>query len=315
MPRYEDLGYGITCIDNEPTPRQMVANYLIQQGDKVAFIDVGTSFSVPFLLELLKQKNIPLTNVQYLLITHIHLDHAGGTGMLLPYLPNAKVVLHPQAIRHMIQPEKLVASAKAVYGDQVFEEQYGEVKPVPQDRILEARDGLILHLGRRPLLFLDTPGHARHHYSVVDVQGKGVFAGDTFGVSYRFWDQNDLAFIYPATTPTQFDPEAYHKSINRLVSYELPYMYITHFSRVKNVKEIAKVLHRRIDEFAQAALSVVQESNRFQALGTKIRHLMEHWLQEQQSPISTNAFWQVVGPEIDLDVMGLLCWLSKANGG
>ncbi len=226
---YYQMPSSITCVDTGYFRPRLAACYLIEQGDQAAFVDTGTSRTTPRLLELLRIRSIVPESVAYVMPTHVHLDHAGGAGALMSQLPNAKLVVHPRGARHMIDPSKLIAGAKAVYGDAAFRERFGEIIAVPEERVVIANDGFTLDLNGRSLLFLDTPGHARHHYSIFDGISKGFFTGDVFGLSYREFDTAAGAFIFPTTTPVQFDPDAWHASLDRLLSYAPELMFLTHF--------------------------------------------------------------------------------------
>ncbi len=218
MSSAQTLPNGITCIDTGYHRPALAACYLIEQGDQAAFVDSGTTRTVPKLLELLASRDIPRESIAYVMPTHVHLDHAGGAGELMRHLPNAKLVVHPRGARHMVDPSKLVAGATAVYGEAVFRENFGELVPVPEERVLLAVDGLRLDLNGRILLFRDTPGHARHHYSIFDEASRGFFTGDVFGLSYQEVDCASGPFLFPTTTPVQFDPAAWHKSLDLLLS-------------------------------------------------------------------------------------------------
>ncbi len=310
--RYYDLGHGVTVIDNHPNLENVVGSYIIEHNGSVAFVDVGTSHSIPILMEYMKQNKISLEKVEYLFITHVHLDHAGGAGTFLKYLPNAKVILHPNGVKHLVQPEKLIASAKSVYGEEVFAREYGEIVPIPANRVIEVHDGSILSLNNRSFLFLDTPGHARHHYCIVDAKGKGIFTGDCFGLSYSFFDSaNKERYILPTTTPTQFDPEEFHKTIDRLTSYKLPYMYLTHFGMIDDVENMAKKLHQSLDDFAQLGLKVEKENNRFEVLFELLKNYLFQTLQKHGCITSLSEVWKYMEADLNLSTQGLLCWLDR----
>lgn len=310
---YQDLGYGITLVDNNPFHPSMYANYIIQSNGLAALVDVGTGQSVQIQLDVLKALDIPLDAVRYICLTHLHLDHAGATGGLLPHLPNAQVVCHPNAARHLIDPERLIASVKMVYGEEEYNLHQGPVLPVPKERIIEAKDGFILHLGKRPLLFRDTPGHAKHHICIVDVEGRGIFTGDAVGVSYRFMDVNGRQFLYPATTPNQLDPVAYHASVDMLVSYKLAFMYLTHFGRVSDPENAIKNLHRCLDDLTNMAQSIASESNRYSLLLAKIKRYIFAELQQHGCTLCEAEMEQRLTVDNDLNAQGLLNWLEQQN--
>ncbi|MFK7816613.1 MAG: MBL fold metallo-hydrolase, partial [Gammaproteobacteria bacterium] len=233
---------GITCIDAMYINPGHACCYLMVEKGRAAFIDTGTGHSVPYLLETLKAKNVHVENVDYVIPTHVHLDHAGGAGLLMRQLPNAKLVIHPRGASHMINPEKLVVGTTAVYGEDKFKQYYGEIIPIDEQRVMVAKDEDEIQLANRTLTFLDTPGHARHHFCVYDHTSEGFFTGDTFGLSYKELDNEDGAFILPTTTPVQFEPDAWQNTLTRMLEHKPQNMYLTHFGRVTEIQRLAQQL-------------------------------------------------------------------------
>jgi len=232
-PIYFDLDFGITCIDTEHMRKDFVAAYLIEDNGRAAFVDTGCYLSVPTLLATLDAKNIKPENVDYILLTHIHLDHAGGAGELIKHLPNATVYVHEYGANHLIDPSKLRAGVISVYGELFFKQFLGDLIPTPESKVVIAKDGDVITLGNRTLKFIDTPGHARHHVCIWDEKSKGLFSGDTLGVSYREFDTDQGELIFPPTTPVQFDPEVWKNTIQKLMALQPKYAYLTHFNRIE----------------------------------------------------------------------------------
>jgi len=311
-PYAEDLGYGVTLIDAELYRRGQVATYLVIEGDRAAFIETGTAHSVPALLDVLESKGIPPQNVDYVIPTHVHLDHAGGAGALMARLPEARLVIHPRGARHMLDPGKLVAGASEVYGAGEMERMFGDILPVPQERVIEAPDAFVVDLNGRELRFLDTPGHARHHFCVVDPKGQGIFTGDTFGLSYRWFDTASGPFILPTTTPVQFDPPALHASIDRLVAEELPYMYLTHYGRVRDVRRLVDELHTWIDAFVAMAQACADAGpDRHGLLVAEMQRQIQQRLEAHGCRLSPEQVLDYLGPDIELNVQGLEVWIGQ----
>ena len=129
-PHYQDLSDGVSTIDTGFLRPGFDASHLIVEGQEAAFVDVGTSPTVPVLREVLRQKNISPENVKYIIVTHIHLYHAGGAGVFLKDLPNAQVVVHPRGARHLISPERLIKGSIAVYGEKTFRHYFGDIVPI-----------------------------------------------------------------------------------------------------------------------------------------------------------------------------------------
>ncbi|HEV2211913.1 MAG TPA: MBL fold metallo-hydrolase, partial [Gammaproteobacteria bacterium] len=217
IPALLSFPHGITAVDTDYVRPRLDASHIIVRGGRAAFVDTGTTHSVPCLLAALRSKDVAPTDVDYVFLTHVHLDHAGGAGELMRHLPNAKVLVHPRGAAHVVDPAKLIAGTQAVYGEAEFARLYGEIPPIPKERVIEAPDGLLVRLGGSELLLIHTPGHALHHYSIVDPTSDSVFTGDTFGISYRVFDTAKGPFIFPATTPVHFDPEQAHASLHRIM--------------------------------------------------------------------------------------------------
>ena len=233
---------GISVIDSEYYSKDFAAIYLLKQKNKVAIIETGTNYSVPLVKGALANIGLSFSDVSYIIPTHVHLDHAGGAGLLMKQCQNATLVVHPRGARHLIDPNKLVAGAKAVYGEEKFIEYYGEIIPIDSHKVIEADDNFILDFDGRELKFIDTPGHAKHHFCIWDKDTKSMFTGDTFGISYRDLDMDSEVYIFPSTSPVQFDPDALIKSINRIMEFRPERVCLTHFSAIRPTQEIADQL-------------------------------------------------------------------------
>jgi glyoxylase-like metal-dependent hydrolase (beta-lactamase superfamily II) len=307
---YTDLPERICCIDTLYQRPGLAACYLIESAGEAAIIDTGTAPRAPELLALLAHKGIAPNQVRYVIPTHVHLDHAGAAGQLMQRLPAAQLVVHPRGARHLIDPSKLIAGATAVYGEAKFKALYGELLPVPAQRVLEAEDGLILELGQRRLHCLDTPGHARHHICLYDEQSRGIFTGDTFGLSYREFDTSRGSFILPTTTPVQFDPEAWHGSLDRLLALEPDHLYLTHFGRVTDPHRLAAELHRGLDDFVAIAIGSGADAD-VRELQAGLRDWALVKLADHGCRLSTPRILQLLEMDLELNAQGLAIWLSR----
>ncbi len=311
-PIFQDHSFNITTIDTGFMRPCFAASHLLIENNHVAYIDVGTSYSVPRLLEVLQTKNIALENVDYVIVTHVHLDHAGGAGQLLQTLPNAQLLVHPRGARFLMKPAKLIAGAIAVYGEQAFKTYYGEIVPVPKDRVTKVEDEQVIYFQNRPLLFLDTPGHAKHHFCIFDEWAQCFFSGDTFGISYREFDTSQGAFIFAGTTPVQFDPAALHQSINRLLSYSPNKIYLTHYGEVTQVTQLADRLHYSIDKLVAIAESVAdKDKDRHNLLFEGIMSECLKELQQLGCTLSSETCHKLLTMDVELNVQGLEIWLDK----
>ncbi|GAK60746.1 beta-lactamase-like [Candidatus Vecturithrix granuli] len=310
-----DHSFGITTIDTGFVRPGFDASHLIIEGDQAAFVDVGVSSAVPLLLQVLQNKHLAPEQVKYLILTHIHLDHAGAAGSLLAYLPYAQVVVHPRGVRYLAVPKRLVKGSTTVYGEARMASLFGEVLPVPSERIIAAKDHTRLDLNGRSLLLLDTAGHARHHICIVDEGSQGIFTGDTFGLSYREFDTEKRAFMFPTTPPMHFDPEAMHASIDQLLTYQPQMLYLTHFGAVSDVCRLAHDLHEGIAQFTTLARGVsAQGEERTQQLTAKMQALLLTRLRAHGCQLEETRIMDLLAPDIMLNVMGLEVWLDKTRG-
>jgi glyoxylase-like metal-dependent hydrolase (beta-lactamase superfamily II) len=246
----------ISAIDGHYQFDGRAAAYLLQEGDEAAFIDNITRFSVPSLLDALKQRGLTPEQVKYAIVTHIHLDHSGGTAELVNQCPNATVLCHPRAARHIIDPSRLVASARPIYGEVAFDELYGEIEPVNEARVRIVEDSETVTLGNRTLTFWDTPGHARHHHSIHDSRTNTIFSGDAFGTAYRQLQGGTAPFMNYVCAPPEFDPQAAIGSIEKLAGFGAERVMVTHFGEVPDIQAGADQQIQAILKFEQLAKDV-----------------------------------------------------------
>jgi glyoxylase-like metal-dependent hydrolase (beta-lactamase superfamily II) len=256
------LGGGVLAIDTEYLRPMQDASHLIIEGGRGAYVDTGANDAVPLLLDALQQQDLDAGDVDFVFLTHIHLDHAGGAGLLMKHLPNARCVIHPRGAPHMVNPERLIAGTIGVYGENRTREMYGDIVPIDESRVVVANDEAWFDLNGRGMQALHTEGHARHHYVLNDPSSQGVFTGDSFGISYRECDTENGEFIYPTTTPASFDPAEAHKSVDRIMGCEPEQLYLTHYSRVRDLQRLAADMHAGIDDYVEIALANQAEPNR-----------------------------------------------------
>ena len=305
------INNNIVAVDTNFVRPGLDASHLIIENSDAAFVDAGTNYSVPYLLEALKNNNLDVADVKYVFVTHVHLDHAGGAGKLLQYLPNAKLVIHPRGAKHLQDPTKLIASAIGVYGKNIFSDLFGDIKPIPLNKMILVEDQEIIKMGNRLFSCFYTEGHARHHYCIFDEMSKSVFAGDSFGVSYRELDTNQGEFIFPSTSPTQFDPKEAHKAIDRILSYNPNIIYLTHFSHIESIERLAMDLHCSIDVFVKIAMENRNSTQRT----TLMRMAMEQYLVESLllhgCDFTEKEISKMLAVDIKVNTMGLEYWLDS----
>jgi glyoxylase-like metal-dependent hydrolase (beta-lactamase superfamily II) len=307
-----DYGHGISAVDSVYDRREQTAIHLLIEDGRAAVIDTGTANAVPRVLAALQAKGVAPAQVDYVILTHVHLDHAGGAGQLLTRFPNARVTVHPRGARHVIDPGRLIAATVAIYGERETRRVYGQILPVPPARILETPEGATLRLAGRELLFLDAPGHARHHVVVRDSRTGHIFAGDTFGFSYRELDQDGRQFSFPTTSPSQFDPAALHRSIDRMLSHGPGAIYVTHFGRLTNLTPLAADLHRLIDahaELGERHRRAGAERKRLLKEGVSALVLAERERQAWRLP--SEKVLEIFALDIELNAQGIESWLDS----
>lgn len=306
-----DLEHGISAIDTDYLRPLFDASHLIVRDGHAAFVDTGINHSVPLLLEALERKGIDRAAVDYVFLTHVHLDHAGGAGALMQHLPNAKAVIHPRGARHMIDPAKLVQGAEAVYGKKRCREMYGEPVPIEADRVVVIEDEQTVDFRSRPMQCVFTEGHARHHYCLYDPMSKGVFTGDSFGVSYREFDTVNGEFIFPTTTPIHFDPPEAHKAIERIMGLQPENVYLTHYSLVTDLSRLAQDMHRRIDDFVAIAKAHADDSNRTEAMQESMFSYFVERLEAHGYRADDDRLHAMLDFDVALNTMGIEYWMDN----
>ena len=307
------LNDGVIAIDTEYARPLQDASHLIVADGKAAFVDTGTNNSVPLLLDALEQQALKADDVDYVFLTHIHLDHAGGAGALMRELPSARCVIHPRGARHMIDPTKLIAGTEAVYGRDKTREIYGDILPIDEQRIDVADDGQWFELNGRGMQSIFTEGHAKHHYVLNDPTSRGVFTGDRFGVSYRETDTANGAIIFPTSTPIDFDPDEAHKSIERIMACDPRQVYLTHYSKVDELQRLAGDMHECIDDYVAMALASEHANDRQAALQDAMFDYMCGRLEAHGFKGDRDAMWSIMQIDVELNAQGLDVWLKRRN--
>ncbi len=304
----------VYALDSAYVRPGLDAIHLIAHRGRAALVESGTQHSVPLVMAALEQIGLAPEAVDWLLLTHIHLDHAAGAGALLQALPNARLVVHPRGVRHMVDPSRLWAATVAVYGEDFARREYGELLPVEPARIVEARDGLVIDLAGRAIEVADTPGHARHHVCYWDGLSRGWFSGDAFGLSYRETHVGKRAFVLPATTPSQFEPQIMQQSIDRLLARQPACMYLTHYSRVEDVARLGADLHRLIDAYVVLAQDVLDEKDpvrQYAALHAKLVELVHAESARQGWAVQGEAAVALYAVDLALNAQGLQGWMNQ----
>jgi glyoxylase-like metal-dependent hydrolase (beta-lactamase superfamily II) len=294
-------------IDCEPQQPGYVASYLRVAGAECAFIETYTTHALPHMLAELARVGRRPEDVRYVVVTHAHLDHAGGASALLKACPKATLLAHPRAARHLIDPSKLVASATQVYGEEHFRKVYGTIDPIPEGRVRALEDGDAFELGDATLRVHHTAGHAKHHFVVDDETLDTVFTGDTFGLVYPQLQRSGL-FVIASTSPTDFDGPAAHKSVDLVLKLGRKTVCPTHFGAVTHPEAVAEQLHRWIDRSmtwqADAAASGLDAAGMSQHIAHEIKDALLKAARAQHLGLSSED-WALLKLDVELNADGL----------
>jgi glyoxylase-like metal-dependent hydrolase (beta-lactamase superfamily II) len=309
---------GVWAIDTGFQRDHFDAAWLIVHGGRAAFVDTGTHYALPRLLGALDALGLPREAVDWVIPTHVHLDHAGGAGSLMAELPNATLLIHPRGERHMVDPSALWAGATAVYGEAEMARSYGVVTPVPAERVRVSSDGLVLDWAGRGLELIDTPGHARHHHCVWDPVTQGWFTGDTFGLSYREFDTAAGAWVIPTTTPVQFEPELLRASVQRLLTRQPRCMYLTHYGCVDDVQRLGRLLLGLLDEMValgEGVRGMGDAAARHEALKRGQLEIFTRSLRAHGTAFSDARIAELLALDLELNAQGMAVWLDRPARG
>jgi glyoxylase-like metal-dependent hydrolase (beta-lactamase superfamily II) len=318
LPDYlEPLSGGVYAIDTAFHREHFDAAYLVVQDGRAAFIDCGTNHAVPRLLGALQALGLAPDAVDLVIPTHVHLDHAGGAGLLMQHLPGATLWIHPRGLRHLLDPSALVQGATAVYGPEAMAREYGEIVPVAAERARSTHDGQVLHLAGRPLVVADTPGHARHHHALWDEATRGWFTGDTFGLSYRELDTAQGAWLLPTSTPVQFEPEVLAETVRRLLAADPQCMYLTHYGRVTDVQRLGALfldLLQQMRALGLAQRGVAQTAaERHEVLRQGMARICHASLAAHGCTLPAAEIDRVLALDIELNAQGMGVWLDRLD--
>jgi len=307
----QDLGGGVIAIDTGFHRPRFDAAYLLVDDGHAAFVDTGTGHALPRLLATLQATGLTPASVDWVIPTHVHLDHAGGVGPLMQVLPNARALVHPRGARHMIDPSALYEGALAVYGQAEMDRSYGQLVGVPAERVVASTDDMQVPLGQRVLEVIDTPGHARHHHCIWDPVTRGWFTGDTFGLSYREFDVDGRAWIVPTSTPVQFEPEPLRASVLRLLAKQPECVYLTHYSRLGDVASLGAHMLALLDETVAMGLAAKDAPQRHEALCEGLRDIYQRSLQAHGCTLSHAEVSESLALDVELSAQGLGIWLDR----
>jgi glyoxylase-like metal-dependent hydrolase (beta-lactamase superfamily II) len=246
------LAAGLDYVDLNFRGRpQIIATGILHDVAGVALVDPGPASTLPALTAELERRGISVADIRAVVLTHVHLDHAGAAGSLLARNPFIDVYVHERGAPHMIDPSKLLASAQRLYGD-AMESLWGEFLPVPADRVRTLRGGEKIPCGGRALDVAYTPGHAVHHVSYLDRSSGVAFVGDVAGIR-----RAPVTYIVPPTPPPDIDVAAWRASADRILAWQPSTLFLTHFGPFQDAAEHMRELMDRLDEWVRIARALV----------------------------------------------------------
>jgi len=313
LSRVQQIAPNFFCIDTHDLNREQRTSSYLLIDEKIALIETSASPSVPYILDGLDELNIALEDIDYVIVTHIHLDHAGGAGLFLQSCPNATFVVHPRGVSHMVDPSRLIASAKSVYGEE-FELLFDPIVPIDANRIVEIGHEQELVLGQHKLTFYHTEGHAKHHVSMLYSATNGLFVGDTTGVRYPEMDGEAIDLIIPSTSPNQYNPETMEQSIQLYESLNASELYFGHYGSYKNPEEAYRQVRYWTPLFLTEGKKASEISSIFQEqvhyLDARLKELLFNYLQENDIPAS-HPVYETIPFDTIVSSMGILDYLEK----
>lgn len=297
--------YQIELVDAKDTGRS--TGYLINSEQKT-LVEVGASLSVPNILQALDQLKISYDEIRFVIVTHIHLDHSGGAGLLLQHLPQAKIIVHPKGARHLIDPSRLIASAQQVYGAS-FDRLFSPIVPIPEERVILAEDGMNFKIGSdRFLTFYHSPGHANHHFIIHDAKSKGLFSGDTLGVTFPLFEEMGIQYVIPSSSPIQFDPPAMIHSVEHIKTLGIEKIYFTHYGTWENAGKVLNRLLNMIPVYVELGEKALEGNASWESIAGKLRGYYHSELIRLGVP-ANHPYLQSLELDTELNAKGILHYL------
>jgi glyoxylase-like metal-dependent hydrolase (beta-lactamase superfamily II) len=250
------LASGLDYVDLNFLGRpQIIATAVLRDASGVALIDPGPTTTLQGLLETLRRLGIETRDLRQVLLTHIHLDHAGATGALLRENPAIEVFVHERGARHLVDPSKLMASATRLYGEDM-DRLWGEMLPVPASQVKVLNGGERLVAGGRELEVAQTPGHASHHVTFFDRASSIAFVGDTAGIR-----RGSGTYIMPPTPPPDIDLELWRASADRILAWDPETLFLTHFGPFRGARPHFQELFERLETWSALVGRLLADSS------------------------------------------------------
>jgi len=258
----QEIGKNLYQVDLETGGfKNLFCSYILR-GSKIVIVESGPTSSVPRLVDGLKELNLRFEDVEYVAVTHVHLDHGGGAGTLLKFLPNAKVIVHPKGMPHLINPQRLWESSRSVLG--YVSEIFGAPEPVPKERIIPVAEGSFDLDGGAKLKVIETVGHASHNLSFHETFNNGVFPGDAAGTYFPEFD------VVMPTAPPPFHLDSALASLDKLICLNPSVLYYTHFGKASNAVQRLRDYKLQLKLWARIADQGVRENKSLEEIRKEI---------------------------------------------
>ncbi|PDY47352.1 MBL fold metallo-hydrolase [Bacillus pseudomycoides] len=314
MKKVEQLSSQLYIIDDYDLQHEERTGTYVLLGDEITLIETCAAPSLPHLLNGLQQLRINLADVKNIIVTHVHLDHAGGAGLMMEKCPNATLFVHSRGARHMIDPTKLIQGAKAVYGDS-FDKLFNPILPIPEKRVHTVQDGETLQISEdRILTFYNTTGHAKHHISIHDSLTNGIFTGDTIGIYYQELAELGVELYLPTTSPSQFQPDAMIAAKDRIRNMNVDSIYFGHYGASSHVSEVYKQLEYWLPIFVEAGKQVFEKNQDFETASHELYSLLLETVSShltKQGVTPTHSIYDVIKLDMEISAMGIIDYLIK----
>lgn len=289
------------------------AVYLVGDGGEYALIDCGTAFAGIYIMGAIANLGIDPAAVKYILPTHVHLDHAGGAGVLCESLPEAQVYVHPRGHQHLIDPTRLIKGSVVIYGEDMMEYAVGPTKPVPAERCHELADGQEIKVGNLTIVTQFTPGHAKHHCGFYETTNGNYYGGDVLGNSYEMMDVAKEHLMFLCSAPVDYDGAVWHDSLNKISTLKPKRSCLCHYGVLDNPQQAIDDMHRLIDkndEQAMKLLSIKDDQERRAAVETMIWGLFWDEFDARKVPMRKEHARDWMTKDVHISTEGIDNWLK-----
>lgn len=302
------LGRGVFAIDAEYVMPRAASVYAVHTDHGAMLFETAHNASLRVVLRELETIDVCPADVSHIFITHVHLDHAGGAGLYMRYFPKAQLVLHPRGVPHMADPSRLWKGACAVYGDDRARELYGDLVPVPRDRMIAPEDGDTITEDGRSVVCMHTPGHCLHHMAYLLEDDRSVFTGDVFGMTHDGISSETRKGLVASTSPVQFDPDAMIESVRRIMALEPRRLLLSHFGELCDAALAAGDMERMVERHVRAANAGAGD---FEATRALVAQIFEDERAAQGWPMTGTDIERWLRELSGMNAMGLADWYQK----